>query len=159
MTTKKIVIYAVLAVSATVLWCWTHSERAQIKRVFASIEKIITKERGESVIEGAGKTQSITKYFGDKCEVVALGYGIDVICSRDDISGGVLAMRTNAARIGVRFEDLKISVDGNVAYVEGGIDFSGTDTAWHAQTPRYEKFFANLEKVNGQWLIKRIKQL
>ena len=54
-------------------------------------------------------------------------------------------------------DELEISIDGADARVDGRIDYSGTEATWPRYEPKSEKFLAHLEKIDGQWLISRIK--
>ena len=69
----------------------------------------------------------------------------------------MLAFRSGATKIAIAFREREISVDGPAARVEGWIDYSGTEAAWPRYEPKAEKFLANLEKADGQWLFSRIK--
>ena len=157
MTMRKTVVYATLLIAAGVLWCFTHSEAAQIKRVFADIERLAAKQPGEQVMECAAKSQSLARHFKDGCVIIDLHHGLKTSYSRNDIAGGLLAFRSGATKIAVEFHELEISVDGHEALVEGLIDFSGTEAAWPKHVTKSEKFLAHLEKIDGQWLLSRIK--
>ena len=157
MTIRRAVVYAVLLVAAVSLWLFTHSDRAQVKRVFADVERLAAKEPGESVMECAVKSQSIARHFKDGCTIIDLRHGLKTAYSRDDIAGGLLAFRSGATKIAVTFHELEVGVEGDEARVECWIDFSGTEAAWPGYEPKSEKFLAHLEKIDGQWLISRIK--
>ena len=157
MTMRRAIVYAVLFAAAVALWLFTHSETAQIKRVFADIERLAAKTPGEPVMECAMKAQSLARHFKDRCAVIDLGHGLKTTYSRDDIAGGLLAFRSGATKIAVEFRELEISVNGQDARVEGWIDYSGTEAAWPRYVPQSEKFLAHLEKTDGQWLFSRIK--
>lgn len=158
MTMRRAIVYAVFLIAAVVLWLFTYSEQAQIKRVFAAIEKIALKEPGESVMECAAKSQSLARYFKNGCVVVDLRHGQNnTTYSRNEIAGGLLAFRSGVAKIVVTFRDLQIGVEGDKARVEGYIDYSGTEVAWSGYESKIEKFLAHLEKIDGRWLISRIK--
>ena len=157
MTMRRAIVYGVLLVAAVSLWLFTHSERAQIRRVFAAIEKTVQKKPGESVMECAVKSQSIARHFKDGCTIIDLRHGLKTAYSRDDIAGGLLAFRSGATKIAVTFHELEVGVEGGEARVEGWIDYSGTEAAWPGYEPKSEKFLAHLEKIDGQWLISRIK--
>ena len=157
MTVRRAIVYAVLLAAAVSLWLFTHSERAQIKRVFAEVERLAAKEQGEPVMECAGKAQALARHFRDGCEIIHLGHGLKTSYSRDDIAGGLLAFRSRATKIAVAFHELEITVDGSESRVEGWIDYSGTEATWPRYEPKAEKFIARLEKADGQWLFSRIK--
>jgi len=157
MTMRRAIVYAVLLAAAVALWLFTHSETAQIKRVFADIERLAAKMPGEPVMECAMKAQSLARHFKDRCALVDLGHGLKTTYSRDDIAGGLLAFRSGATKIAVEFRELEISVNGQDARVEGWIDYSGIEAAWPRYVPQSEKFLAHLEKTDGQWLFSRIK--
>ena len=157
MTIRRAIVYAVLFVAAVSLWLFTHSERARIKRLFSDVERLTTKEPGESVMECAAKSRSLARHFKDGCSIVDLHHGLKTSYSREDIAGGLLAFRSGATKIAVMFHELEISIDGVDARVAGWIDYSGTDAAWPGYEPKSEKFLAHLEKIDGQWLISRIK--
>ena len=157
MMVRRAIVYAVLLVAAVSLWLFMHSERAQIKRVFADVERLAAKEPGESVMECAGKAQALTRHFRDGCAVIDPQHGLKASYSRDDIAGGLLVFRSGATKIAVEFQELEISVDGSEARVEGLIDYSGTEAMWPRHEPKAEKFIAHLEKTDGQWLFSRIK--
>ena len=157
MTVRRAVVYAVLLAAAVSLWLFTHSERAQIKRVFADVERLAAKEQGESVMECARKAQALARHFKDGCVIIDLRHGLKTSYLRDDIAGGLLAFRSAASRVVVEFQALDISVDGSEASVEGLIDYSGTEATWPRHEPKSEQFIARLEKTDGQWLFSRIK--
>ena len=157
MTVRRAVVYAVLLAAAASLWLFTHSERAQIKRVFADVERLAAKEQGEPVMECAGKAQALARHFRDGCEIIDIGHGLQASYSRDDIAGGLLAFRSGATKIVVAFHDLEITFDGSEARVTGWIDYSGTEAAWPRYEPKAEGFIARLEKTDGKWLFSRIK--
>lgn len=157
MTIRRAVVYAVLLVAAVSLWLFTHSDRAQVKRVFAGVERLAAKEPGESVMECAAKSRSLACHFKDGCAIIDLRHGLKASYSREDIAGGLLAFRSGATKIAVVFHELEIGVDGGEARVEGWIDYSGTEASWPGYEPKSEKFLARLEKIDGQWLISRIK--
>ena len=157
MTIRKAVIYSTLLVAAICLWCYTHSDRAKVMRVFVAIEKTVVKTPGETMMEGAGKSQALARRFKDGCAIIALGHGLEASYTRENIAGGLLVFRSAATRIDVVFRDLSIKFDNGIARVEGWIDHSGTDASWPRYEPRAEKFLAHLEKVDGEWLISRIK--
>ena len=157
MTIRRAIVYAVLLVAAVSLWLFTHSDRAQVKRVFADVERLAAKEPGESVMECAAKSRSLASHFKDGCSIVDLHHRLKASYSREDIAGGLLAFRSGATKIVVVFHELEISVGSGEARVEGWIDYSGTEAAWPGYEPKSEKFLAHLEKIDGQWLISRIK--
>ena len=157
MTKRKAVLYVTLFMAAVVLWCFMHSERMQIKRVFADMESLAAKEPGESVMECAAKSRALARHFKDGCAIIDLGHGLKTTYSRDDIASGLLAFRSGATKIAVEFRELEITIDGQKARVEGWIDYSGTEAAWPRYVPKSEKFLSHLEKTDGQWLFSRIK--
>ena len=157
MTMRRAIDYAVLLSAAVALWLYTHSEKAQIRRVFADVERLATKMPGGPVMECAVKARSLARHFKDGCAIIDLGHGLKTTCSRDDIAGGLLAFRSSATKIAVEFRELEISVDGQEARVEGWIDYSGTEATWPRYVPKSEKFLSHLEKTDGQWLFSRIK--
>ena len=146
-----------MLVAAVAFYCYTHSDRAQIKRVFVSIEKLAKREPDETSIECGGKAQALAHYFAPTCEIIAGDYNIYGTYSREDIAGGALAFRSTVNNISLVFSDLDISFGDGGARVDGIADFSGTDTAWRMREPRAQKFLARLVKVDGKWLISRIK--
>ena len=157
MTVRRAIVYAVLLAAAVSLWLFTHSERAQIKRVFADVERLAAKESGETVMECAAKSQTLAHHFKDGCAVIDLAHRLKTSYSRDDIAGGLLAFRSSATKITIAFRELEISVEGSEARVEGWIDYSGTEATWPRNKPNAEKFIAHLEKIDGKWLVSRIK--
>ena len=157
MTVRRAIVYVVLLAAAVSLWLFTHSERAQIKRVFAEVERLAAKEQGEPVMECAGKAQALARHFKDGCVIIDLRRGLKTSYSRDEIADGLLAFRSGATRIVVAFHDLEITFDGLDARVTGWIDYSGTEAAWPRYEPKAEGFIARLEKTDGQWLFSRIK--
>ena len=157
MTVRRAIVYAVLIAAAVSLWLFTHSERAQIRRVFADVERRAAKEPGEPVMECAGKAQALARHFKDGCTVVAPRHGLKASYSRDDIAGGLLVFRSGAAKIAVEFRELEISIDGPEARVEGWIDYSGTEATWPRYKPTADRFIAHLEKTDGKWLFSRIE--
>ena len=157
MTMRKAIAYSVLAAAAVSLWLFTHSETSQIKCVFADIERLAAKKPGEPVMECAAKSQALARHFKDGCAIIDLGHGLKAAYSRDDIAGGLLAFRSGATQIAVKFRELEISIDGQEARVEGWVDYSGTEAVWPRYVPKSEKFLSHLEKTDGQWLLSRIK--
>ena len=157
MTVRRAIVYAVLLAAAVSLWLFTHSARAQVRRVFADVERLAAKEPGEPVMECAGKAQALARHFKDGCAVIDLQHGLKASYSRDDITGGLLVFRSGAAKIAVEFRELEISIDGPEARVEGWIDYSGTEATWSRYKPRADKFIAHLEKTDGKWLFSRIE--
>ena len=157
MKIRKAIVYCVLLAAAVAFYCYTHSDRAQIRRIFASIEKLTKRDPGETPIESGGKAQALAHYFAPNCEIIAGEYNMDATYSREDIAGGALAFRSTVKNISLVFSDLDISFDDGGAIVEGIADFSGTDAAWRMREPRPQKFIARLVKIDGKWLISRIK--
>ena len=144
MTVRRAVVYAVLLAAALSLWLFTHSDKAQVRRVFADVERLAAKEPGESAMECAGKAQALARHFRDGCAVIDLHHGFKASYSRDDIAGGLLVFRSGATKIAVEFRGLEISVDGSEARVEGQIDYSGTDAMWPKGELNVERFIAHL---------------
>ncbi len=157
MTTRKAIVYPLALIAAISFYCYTHSDRAQIKRVFASIEKLAKREPGETPIESGAKAQSLAHYFAPNCEIFAGEYNMQATYSRDDIAGGALAFRSSVKRISLVFSDLEISFDDDGASVEAIADFTGTDAARRMREPGARKFLARLVKLDGKWLVSRIK--
>ena len=157
MTRRRAIVYGLLFAAATSLWLYTHSERAKVRRVFADIERLAAKEPGESVMECAAKAKALADYFRNGCSVIDLAHGLDAAYSREDIAGGLLAFRSGATRIAVKFSNLEIRIDGNEARVTGRIDYSGTEATWPDHESKVEGFVVRLEKADGRWLITRIK--
>ena len=157
MTKRKAVLYVTLFMAAVVLWCFMHSERMQIKRVFADMESLAAKEPGESVMECAAKSRALARHFKDGCAIIDLCHGLKASYSREDIAGGLMAFRSRATKIAVAFHELEITVDGSESRVEGWIDYSGTEATWPRREPKAEKFIAHLEKTGGKWIFSRIK--
>ncbi len=157
MTRRRSIAYGILFMAATSLWLYTHSERAQVRRVFDDIERLAAKEPGESVMECAAKAKALAGHFKNGCSIVSLAHGLDATYSREDIAGGLLAFRAGATRIAIVFSNLEISVDGNEARVTGQIDYAGTEATWPDHESKVEGFIARLEKSDGRWLISRIK--
>lgn len=154
---KKIVIYFILALAAIAFYCYTHSDRAHVKRLFAAVEKLAKREPSELPIESGAKAQSLANLFAPECVIIAGEYGLDTTFSREDIAGGVLAFRSSVRNISLVFDDLDVDFDNGGARVEGVADFSGTDCAWRMQEPRAQRFLARLVKIEGKWRISRIK--
>lgn len=98
MAIKKAVVYAVMLVAAVALYCYKHSDRAQIRRVFASIEKLANRESSETPIESGGKAQSLAHCFAPNCEIIAGEYGLETTFTREDIAGGALAFRSSVKK-------------------------------------------------------------
>ena len=157
MTVRRAIVYAILLATAVSLWLFTHSARAQVRRVFADVERLAAKEPGEPVMECAGKAQALARHFKDGCAVIDLQYGLKASYSRDDIVGGLLVFRSGAMKIAVEFRELEISIDGPEARVEGWIDYSGTEATWPRYKPTADRFIAHLEKTDGKWLFSRIE--
>ena len=156
MTRRRAIVYGILFAAATSLWLYTHSERAQVRRVFDDIESLAAKEPGESVMECAAKAKALADHFRNGCSVIDLTHGLDATYSREDIASGLLAFRSGATRIAVKFSDLEIRIDGNEAQVTGQIDCSGIDATWPGHESKVEGFIVRLEKSDGRWLITRI---
>ena len=51
----------------------------------------------------------------------------------------------------------EISFNDGIARVEGLVDYTGTEATWPRYEPKAKQFLAHLEKIDGQWLISRIK--
>ena len=157
MTRRRAIVYGLLFAAAATLWLYTHSERAQVRRVFGDIERLAAKEQGESVMECAAKAKALAGHFRNGCSVIDLAHGLDAAYSREDIAGGLLAFRSGATKISVKFSDLEISIDGHEARVTGKIDYSGTEATWPGHESKSEGFIVQLEKTDGRWLVSRIK--
>jgi len=125
--------------------------------VFDDIERLAAKEPGESVMECAAKAKALADHFRNGCSVIDLTHGLDATYSREDIASGLLAFRSGATRIAVKFSDLEIRIDGNEAQVTGQIDHLGTEATWPGHESKIEGFVVHLEKSDGRWLISRIK--
>ena len=156
MTRRRAIVYGLLFAAATSLWLYTHSERAKVRRVFDDIERLAAKEPGESVMECAAKAKALADHFRNGCSVIDLTHGLDATYSREDIASGLLAFRSGATRIAVKFSDLEIRIDGNEAQVTGQIDHLGTEATWPGHESKAEGFIVRLEKSDGRWLITRI---
>ena len=157
MTIRRAIVYVVFFAAAASLWLFTHSERAQIKRVFADVERLASKEPSEPVFESIARSQALSRHFKDGCLIVHLGYGLRTMYSREDIAGGMLLFRSASGKIAVAFRELDVSVEGGKARVQGCCDYSGSDSTWQGFKPRSEIFSANLEKLGGKWLVSKIK--
>ena len=117
MTVRRAIVYAILLATAVSLWLFTHSARAQVRRVFADVERLAAKEPGEPVMECAGKAQALARHFKDGCAVIALQHGLTASYSQGDIADGLLAFRSGARKVAVEFRELEISVDGSEAKI------------------------------------------
>ena len=157
MTRRRAIAYGILFAAATSLWLYTHSERAQVRRVFDDIERLAAKEPGESVMECAAKMKSLAGHFRNGCSIINLAHGLDATYSREDIAGGLLAFRAGATRIAIAFSNLEIRIDGNEARVTGQIDYSGTEATWPGHESKVAGFIVSLEKTDGRWLVTRIR--
>ena len=156
MTQRKAIVYSVLAIAAAAFWLHTHSDRAQVSRVFDSLENAIARESAETVMESAAKSQAFARRFTARCSISAPAYGVDSACSRENISGGMLAFRSGVKNIRVKFKNLAISIADLEANVEGVADLNGTDYSWPQKGGESIVFSAHLVKVDGKWLIDRI---
>ena len=152
---KKAAVYSILAIAAVCLWFATHSETAKIKRVFSSFEKIACCERQCSVLECAAKARAISRFFRDGCAVVVPESGVKSVFSREDIAGAALGAFSSAKNLKIYFLDLKVSVDGDTARVEGTVEATGTEAM--RMPDKRRPFIARLEKADGQWLVSRIE--
>ena len=157
MTRRRAIAYGILFAAATSLWLYTHSERAQVRRVFDDIERLAAKEPGESVMECAAKMKSLAGHFRNGCSIINLAHGLDATYSREDIAGGLLAFRAGATRIAIAFSNLEIRIDGHEARVTGRIDYSDTEATWPGLESKVEGFIVRLEKTDGRWLVTRIR--
>ncbi len=153
---RKAVFYSVLAIAVVAFWLHTHSDRAQVSRVFDSLENAVARESAETVMESAAKSQAFARHFAERCSIVATAYGVDSVCLRDNISGGMLAFRSTVKKIHIEFKNLAIAIDGQTADVRGVADLSGTDRSWPLKGGEKVGFSAHLSKVDGKWIIDRI---
>ena len=99
MTVRRAIVYAILLATAVSRWLFTHSARAQVRRVFADVERLAAKEPGEPVMECAGKSQALARHFKDGCTVIASQHGLKASYSQDDIAGGLLVFRSGATKV------------------------------------------------------------
>lgn len=152
----KIVVYLVLALLAIALWCYTHSDRAKIVRLFESAAKIATKEPTEHVMESAVKARALAAYFGDTCRFKVPELHCNVAISNADLSGAILSFRQDANKLCVKFDELDVFVEPPAAHVEGVVELSGTEGRLMIDVADRRNFSADLEKGEDGWKITAI---
>lgn len=154
---RKVVIYAVLFVASVGLWVFMHSDKAQIKRVFSSVERIARREPLEPVIESVTRAQVLAAFFKEGCRFVVPEFGVRNSVSREGIAGAVMNLRTGTKNIEIRFRELEVEVDGAQAQVKARMDMAGTEATSFSFPLHPRTFIAHLEKIDGKWLISRIE--
>lgn len=107
----KIAIYVVLLVAALSLFCYMHSDRAKIVRVFESAAKIAERTPGEGVMEGAVKAKALAAFFGKSCRFTIPEARLSGPMSNDNLAGAILAFRHDASRFSIEFIELDVEVD------------------------------------------------
>lgn len=150
----KIAIYGLAIVVAVLIFCYTHSDRAKIVRLFESAAKIATREPGESVMEGAVKAKSLAAFFGKSCRFSIPEARLSGPMSNENISGAILAFRHDASRFSIEFVELDVEVDSPMAHVDGVVALKGVDRRLNISADESRPFSADLAKNdNGEWKI------
>ena len=150
----KIAIYGLVIVVAVALFCYMHSDRAKIVRLFESAAKIATREPGESVMEGAVKAKALAAFFGKSCRFSIPEARLSGLMSNENISGAILAFRHDASRFSIEFIELDVEVDSPMAHVDGVVALKGVDGRLNISADESRPFSADLAKNdNGEWKI------
>lgn len=153
---KRVVIYAVLLVAAVGLWLYTHSDRAEITRLFREIEKTASREAGEPTMEGAMRAQTLASCIHDGCQVEIPELGFSYALSKNDFAAAVLSCRSSVQTLKVRFVKLNIESASGTASVRGILDLSGSDASPDLPEPAAHLFESTLEKdSDGKWRFTR----
>lgn len=154
---KRLAILLVLLAVAVGFWFYTHSDTARIKGLFRDIERIASRELSETVMEGTLRAQTLGSFVLDKCRFSIPEFAISTVLSRDDFAGSVLAYRSGARVLSVRFKDLEIESDSGRATVVGILDLSGSDFEG-ATAGAFERTFSCVivEDEDGKWRFSQV---
>ena len=154
---RKVAIYTVLVAASIGLWLFMHSETAQIRRMFSLMERIARREHAEPVLESMARAQTLAGFFKDGCSFIAPEFGARQSVSREGIAGAAMNLRTGAKDIVIRFRELDIKVTGTQAHVKAWMDVAGTGAESFPFPLHPRKFVAELEKMDGKWLVSRVE--
>lgn len=150
----KIAIYGVAIAAAVSLFCYMHSDRAKIVRLFESAAKIAAREPSESVMEGAVKAKALAAFFAKSCRFSIPEARLSGPISNDNLSGSILAFRHDASSFSIEFVELDVEVNSPMAHVDGVVSLKGVDGRFNISADESHPFSADLEKnEDGDWKI------
>lgn len=104
-------------------------------------------------MEGAVKARALAAYFGDTCRFKVPELHCNVAISNADLSGAILSFRQDVSKFCVKLDELDVIVEPTAAHVEGVVELSGTAGKLMIDVVDRRNFFADLEKVDGNWKI------
>lgn len=154
---KRVVIYAVLLVAAIGVWCYTHSDKAEITRLFREIERTASRESAEQTVEGAIRAQKLASCVRAECRVEIPELDVSYTMTREEFAAAVLSCRSSVRTLNVRFRRLGIESASGQATVRGILDLSGSDASPALPGPTAHPFESSLVKeADGKWRFARV---
>ena len=160
---KKIILIAVgiaFILAAGSIFLSSKRDESQIRKNLRSLQELLEKTSGESLIAGFRKAGKVGTFFVDDCRVT-VGSPVPDIYGRSELTAVVQQTRKPAREIRVRFLDISVSVSSD--RTNASVLMTAAATVYEAGSLRREiearEVELNWVKANGSWKIKEVRTI
>ncbi len=156
---KKIIIAVfLLAAAAAVAWFFiAPNEKAKVKKQFASLSDLVSKEKGETNISMALRANSIGNLFDDKCSFDFAKHDMEGIYTPEEITSHAARGRAMFSKISLKFYDINPEIENDNAMVDTTVRFYGEMKNSSKVYEDTREIQCKLKKVEGKWKFSEFK--
>lgn len=156
---KIAAVVVLIAAGAAVLLLWGRSDdETLIHRQLDSLAGRLSKDSGESQIEGIGQARHIAGFFTERPEIQIFP-GASQIYTREQLASTAVGLRSRASSLDVDFGRRRVTVsdDGRQAVAEFN---ARVVTVFPRQQETHRgRYRTEWRKEGGDWLITRVQRV
>ncbi len=150
-------ILLIAAAGAVFLFFYLQSDERKVKKRFSTLSKLVSKERGESVVILATRARGIGQLFSDPCAVEASDHLRSGRYTPEQITSHAASARALFKKLSLKFYDLNVTfpADGRAT-----IRLTGMLSGLTKQEETFEETHemeVELVKVEGKWLFSKFR--
>jgi hypothetical protein len=128
-----------------------------VRRQFAALEKVVSKQKEESPVAGAVRARTCVALFADPCEVLTQVDFLSGSFSREDIAQQLFYGRSQFRKVVLKFHDLHVEFPSpGAARCVMSATLQG-DTLGGDVVREVHEVHSALTKVGSDWLFQRME--
>jgi hypothetical protein len=156
--TRNIIITVLVLVAGIAAYILlSDSEENRIKKRLWDLGETFQKKPGETPLLAASKAGKVRDYFSKTSYINVPAYNFSQDVVRRDLPGYVLQARAPYASLGVKFEDLVISLPSeNKAELSTTVVVTGKIPSGE-RTRDIQEMRCRLQKIENEWLIREVE--
>jgi hypothetical protein len=128
-----------------------------VRRQFAALERVVSKQKEESPVAAAGRAQTCVALFADPCEVLTQVDFLSGSFSREEIAQQLFYGRSQFRHVALEFHDLRVEFPSpRTASCIVSATLQG-DTHGGDAIREVHEVHGTLTKVDSDWLFQRLE--